>query len=77
MPTFLIDGEEWMTIDLAAQILTAQNSREVTPSSIRKMASDGRLKIKKIDARTNLYNANQIRAYRLRSYKKAPGEFTT
>ena len=31
MPTFLIDGEEWMTIDLAAQILTAQNSREVTP----------------------------------------------
>lgn len=65
-----IDGKEWLTIDTVSEILSEKAGRQVTPSSIRKMASDGRLNWRALDARTNVYDADQVRTYRMRPYQR-------
>ncbi len=66
--------EEWITSRLAADILTANSGHEVSDAYVRVLGQLGKLKTKRLDARTQLYWRADVEAYRVGSRGKPAKE---
>ncbi len=64
-------GKEWIGIHEAKRILSENSGHEVSDAYVRILGYKGRIRIKEMDGRTNLYNRKDVEAYRVR-LKHAP-----
>lgn len=68
---------EWLSGNEAALILTRNSGHTVQPNYVRILASQNKIRSKKIDGRTKAYHGGDIRAYRVeRKSKSEQGDRT-
>jgi hypothetical protein len=55
--------DRWITAKEATDILSANAQRPIPASYIRSLVRDGKVEVKPIDGRTNLYKASDVESY--------------
>ena len=61
--------DEWITSAEAAKIMTENSGHTVQPLYVRQLALAGKIRVKAIDKRTNLYSRNDVSRYVVKQKK--------
>lgn len=67
-------GDEWLSGNEAANILTANSGHTVSANYVRVLARKGEIKWRRKDGRTNEYHRGDVTAYRVTPKTKADRE---
>jgi len=62
--------DEWITSTEAARIMTENSGHEVRPLYVRQLALAGKIRVKAIDKRTNLYLKRDVAGYVVQAKRK-------
>lgn len=70
VPRKKVTVPEWILIQEAADIVSANSGHTVTTAYLRNLARKGVLDTKELDKRTKQYRRDQIEALRVKHHKK-------